>query len=194
MSEESSSAFQAAAALFVFDGDLRVVCWNAGAEKLTGLPASEAVGRACWEVIAGQDDEGGIVCHKGCSRARLLREGRCVASTEFNARTSDGHRRLSFETVAVRSEAGPLFLHVMKDAPPPPEPEMAAFRGPPPRLTPRQREILGLIGEGQPVKTVARRLGLMETTVRNHVRLLLIALGAHSQLEAVARARAHGLI
>jgi DNA-binding NarL/FixJ family response regulator len=44
------------------------------------------------------------------------------------------------------------------------------------------------------VKTIARRLGLMETTVRNHVRLLLLALGAHSQLEAVARARAHGLL
>ena len=44
------------------------------------------------------------------------------------------------------------------------------------------------------MKTVARKLGLRETTVRNHVRLLLLALGAHSQLEAVARARAFGLL
>jgi DNA-binding CsgD family transcriptional regulator len=30
--------------------------------------------------------------------------------------------------------------------------------------------------------------------VRNHVRLLFVALDAHSQLEAVARARAFGLL
>ncbi len=190
---ESSSVFQSAAALFVFDSDLRVVCWNEAAEQLTGLPAAEVVGRACWEVVAGEDDEGGIVCHRGCSRARLVREGRGVASTEFYARTSEGRRRLSFETIVARGDAGPLFLHLMREAPPP-ERDVAAPLGPPPRLTPRQCEILGLIGEGQPVKTVAQRLGLMETTVRNHVRLLLIALGAHSQLEAVARARMFGLI
>jgi DNA-binding NarL/FixJ family response regulator len=63
-----------------------------------------------------------------------------------------------------------------------------------PRLTPRQHEILGLLAEGKAVKKIARLLGLTETTVRNHVRLLLLALGAHSQLEAVARARAHGLL
>ena len=34
----------------------------------------------------------------------------------------------------------------------------------------------------------------METTVRNHIRLLFLAPGAHSQLEAVARARSCGLV
>jgi len=44
------------------------------------------------------------------------------------------------------------------------------------------------------VKTVARGLGLAETTVRNHIRLLFLELGVHSQLEAVARARAYKLV
>lgn len=35
---------------------------------------------------------------------------------------------------------------------------------------------------------------LMETAVRNHIRLLHIALGPHSQLEAIVRARALGLV
>ena len=51
-----------------------------------------------------------------------------------------------------------------------------------------------LLAQGNAVKTIARELGLRESTVRNHVRLLLQALGAHSQLEAVARARAFGLV
>ncbi len=57
------------------------------------------------------------------------------------------------------------------------------------RLSPRQRDVLVLISGGVRVKEIAARLGLSETTVRNHVRLLLRRLGCHSQLEAVARAR-----
>ncbi len=34
----------------------------------------------------------------------------------------------------------------------------------------------------------------METTVRNHIRLLFPELGVHSQLETVARGRAYELI
>src|SRR5262245_22522504 len=178
----------------VFGDDLRIVCWNDGAEQLTGIPMAEAVGRPCWEVIAGHDDRGDLTCHEGCSRARLVREGRTVPPALIHARTASGRRRLAFETITATSHAGPLFLHVIHDAPARAVDERPAPVGPPPQLTPRQREILTLLADGNPVKTVARKLGLMETTVRNHVRLLLVALGAHSQLEAVARARAHGLL
>jgi DNA-binding NarL/FixJ family response regulator len=135
-----------------------------------------------------------MVCHAGCSRARLVREGRCVAAANLHVRTREGRRRLAFETITTLGGSERLFLHVLRDAPAPPPEKLATPAGPPPRLTPRQLEILGLLAEGQPVKTVARRLGLMETTVRNHIRLLFLALGAHSQLEAVARARAFGLL
>jgi len=57
------------------------------------------------------------------------------------------------------------------------------------RLSPRQRDVLVLMSDGVRVKEIAVRLGLSETTVRNHIRLLLRRLECHSQLEAVARAR-----
>ncbi|MEI8106091.1 MAG: LuxR C-terminal-related transcriptional regulator [Actinomycetes bacterium] len=195
MTGRKTSGYESSAALFIFDRDLEVILWNPGAEALTGIAAEDAVGRQCWEVIGGEDDEGAMVCHAGCSRARQLREGRSVPKDEFFARTATGRSRLSFETISAHSESGPRFLHLMREAPCKEVAPVAEARlGPPPNLTPRQREILGLIGGGQPVKVVAARLGLMETTVRNHVRLLLVALGAHSQLEAVARARSFGLI
>jgi DNA-binding CsgD family transcriptional regulator len=176
----------------VFDDDLQVLCWNDGAEALTGIPAAEAVGRPCWEVIAGRDDEGATVCHRGCSRARIVREGRCLPAEVLHARTAGGRRRIALETIAAPADEGTLFIHVMRDAPAEPEPDRAP--GPPPQLTPRQQQILELLAEGRAPKVVARELGLMETTVRNHIRLLHLALGAHSQLEAIARARAFGLI
>jgi PAS domain S-box-containing protein len=188
------SSFSSGSAIFVFDEDLRIITWNEGAERLTGIRAEEAIGRQCWEVVAGEDDRGGVICHKGCSRARLLREGRCPSTIELHARTSNGRRRLAVESIAAPADDCACFIHLMRDAPAAAGSNGAGSPGRLPRLTPRQAEILGLLAEGLPVKTVAQQLGLKETTVRNHVRLLLLELGAHSQLEAVARARAHQLL
>jgi len=192
--DRRADGFASDTAIMVFGDDLRIVCWNEGAERLTGTPAAEAIGRACWEVVAGHDDRGDLVCHERCSRARLMREGHVVPTAHLHARTPGGRRRLSFETISSRTEYGPLYLHVIHDAPASasehhPEPE-----GELPELTARQREILALLAEGKVVKSVARDLGLMESTVRNHVRHLLRTLGAHSQLQAVARARALGIL
>ena len=54
-------------------------------------------------------------------------------------------------------------------------------------LTPREREILGLMAEGMDNREVAARLSVSYATVRSHVRHLLGKLGARSKLEAVVR-------
>lgn len=53
-------------------------------------------------------------------------------------------------------------------------------------LTPRQAEILELLERGRSTKQIAEELQLSIETVRNHIRHLLRAIGAHSRLEAVA--------
>jgi DNA-binding CsgD family transcriptional regulator len=178
----------------VFDEDLQVLCWNEGAQALTGIPPQEAVGRPCWEVIAGRDDDGGLICHRGCSRARIVREGRCLPAEVLQARTANGCRRISLETIAAQADEGALFIHVLRDAPASEPERREETVEPAPQLTPRQQQILELLAAGQAPKVIARGLGLRETTVRNHIRLLFLALGVHSQLEAVARARAFGLV
>ena len=55
-------------------------------------------------------------------------------------------------------------------------------------LTPREREILGLMAEGLDNRDIARELGISYTTVRSHVRHLLSKMGARSKLEAVVKA------
>lgn len=61
-------------------------------------------------------------------------------------------------------------------------------------LTPRQLQVLLLLGEGVPARTIAVQLDLAESTVRNHIRSVLVKLGCHSQLEAVATGRRKGLL
>jgi DNA-binding NarL/FixJ family response regulator len=61
-------------------------------------------------------------------------------------------------------------------------------------LTPRELEVLSLLAEGLPNKTVASRLGISEHTVKFHVNAVMSKLGAQSRTEAVVRATRMGLI
>lgn len=74
----------------------------------------------------------------------------------------------------------------------------AAMREPPlagsDQLTAREREVLQLVAEGLPNKTIARRLGISDHTVKFHVAALMNKLGAASRTEAVHLGARRGLI
>ena len=53
-------------------------------------------------------------------------------------------------------------------------------------LTPRQAQVLELLERGRSTSQIAEDLHLSTETVRNHIRHVLRATGAHSRLEAVA--------
>lgn len=61
-------------------------------------------------------------------------------------------------------------------------------------LTPRETEVLQLLAEGLPNKTIARRLDISEHTVKFHVNAIMNKLDAQSRTEAVVRATQLGLI
>ena len=61
-------------------------------------------------------------------------------------------------------------------------------------LTPRELEILTLVGQGLSNKLIARALDITEGTVKTHVKNLLEKLDATSRTEAVAVAARRGLI
>jgi DNA-binding CsgD family transcriptional regulator len=61
-------------------------------------------------------------------------------------------------------------------------------------LTPRQAEVLRLLGEGLSTEAIASRLGVAVETARNHIRAVLRNLGVHSRLEAVVAGRERGLL
>jgi DNA-binding NarL/FixJ family response regulator len=61
-------------------------------------------------------------------------------------------------------------------------------------LTPRELDVLRLLGQGQDPRSIARDLGISLHTCRGHVKSVLSKLGVHSQLEAVVVATRTGLI
>ena len=60
-------------------------------------------------------------------------------------------------------------------------------------LTPREREILCHLAEGQSNKVIARNLGISDGTVKLHVKAILRKLGVHSRVEAAVLAVEHNL-
>lgn len=62
------------------------------------------------------------------------------------------------------------------------------------KLTRREHEVLGLMASGLDNHEIAARLHVEYTTSRTHVRSLISKLGAHSKLEAVAKAGELGLL
>jgi len=61
-------------------------------------------------------------------------------------------------------------------------------------LTPRERQVLGLLSEGLSNREIALRLGVAERTAKFHVNAILGKLGAESRTEAVVVAARLGLI
>ncbi len=55
-------------------------------------------------------------------------------------------------------------------------------------LTPREKEILCLLAEGQSNKVIARNLGISDGTVKLHVKAILRKLDVHSRVEAAVMA------
>jgi PAS domain S-box-containing protein len=60
-------------------------------------------------------------------------------------------------------------------------------------LTPREREVLGLISHGMADADIAAKLGLTRSTVRNHVATLYSKIGVHSRSSAIIWARERGI-
>ncbi len=66
--------------------------------------------------------------------------------------------------------------------------------GPQESLTPREVEVIELLAEGLPNKTIATRLGISDQTVKFHVASIYGKLGAANRTDAVRRAVRRGLI
>ncbi|URI07060.1 response regulator transcription factor [Aquincola tertiaricarbonis] len=61
-------------------------------------------------------------------------------------------------------------------------------------LTPREMDVLQLLGDGLDNKTISLRLDIALGTVKSHVKAVLEKLGASSRTQAVAAGQARGLV
>ena len=113
-----------------------------------------------------------------------------VPSTQYavDVQAIAGRVRLEVNSVPLLRDEQVVGVLVLVANPPLPAPPRRV------RLTPRQRDVLRLLGQGAATDQIATELHITRETVRNHIRAILAALGAHSRVEAVAQARHAGLL
>ena len=199
-------------AVFVVAPDYRIAYWDSRSEFFTGIRAEDAVGKPCYDVVLGEREGGERFCSWGCSVMRMSQEGRPVTSYDMQVSSPSGGKRwVNVSTLSIDDEDGTYLVHLMRDSQGTHETlDMAqnlirlskknernatlTERRDLPALTARQLEVLEHLSEGKSVKEIKAELHLSEATVRNHIRSVLQALGAHSQLEALARARDLGIL
>jgi len=62
------------------------------------------------------------------------------------------------------------------------------------KLTPRERQVLQALAEGQDSKEIAGKLKITVETERTHMVNILNKLGVHSRLQALVFAARHGIV
>lgn len=168
---------------------------------ISGLNAARFLGN-CFEIdisdLAPQVRCPVLVAHTKDDPLMPFSEGVLLASMIPGARflPLEGSNHIPFETDA----AWPVFLEEMRAflpavalAPParPADPAPAAGAA---ILTPRQRQILQEVAQGQTAKQIARKLNLSPRTVEMHVARVLATLQCSSRAEAVHKAGEAGLL
>jgi DNA-binding NarL/FixJ family response regulator len=96
---------------------------------------------------------------------------------------------MSLRRQASKTPETDTFVRIESPAVPPERRELI-----PPQLTPRQLEVLSLLGEGLSNKLICRRLNIAPGTVKVHITGILRELGVASRLQAVVAARRCGLL
>jgi DNA-binding CsgD family transcriptional regulator len=168
---------------YVFDREIRIRWLNEYARRIFG----DRVGRNALRYVAPED--------AGHAREQFARKVVGGFPTEFALDVFDaegGRLRLQISSVPLRSRDSVVGVFGVAV----PAVAVAVGRTDPPdfTLTARQHEVLRLLDEGLGTTELAARLGVTVETARNHVRAVLLELGVHSRLEAVAVARRYGLL
>jgi PAS domain S-box-containing protein len=195
--------------VFVIDAEGRLVSWNRAAERILGYSAREVIGRPCCEILAGHDEHDNLLCYPGCHVRSLTAMGEAIQNFDMRVRTKAGPAVwVNVSVLVVKGASGQgrhgLTVHIFHDVTATKElltlvHERLATAGhqdaaPVETLTRREVEVLRLLATGVKTKEIADRLHVSEATVRNHVQHILIKLGAHTRLEAVALAMRHRLL
>jgi len=204
-------------ALFAIDGDQRVTFWNQACEDLTGVPATEAMGSSCHEILRGHDPSGRQFCAPNCPVAQLAKGG--PSPSTFSIRISAGEAgrvHLNVGTMLVPSgiDGEWMVVHFMRRGHCKTSAGLLARDGPGKNiegnshqqamagnashglalLTEREREILCLMAYGQTTDVISQRLHISVITVRNHIQRLMAKLNVHSRVEAVSCAHRNQLV
>jgi DNA-binding CsgD family transcriptional regulator len=202
-------------AVFAIDSADRVILWNKKCEELLGRSAHAVLGKRCYDVIGGRDENGNIYCYRNCPVAFQTREKPTEPVQRFQLSVEagkEGRKWIEVSMFAIPSYHPALstVVHVLREGKQKTSPlerelakeadareplwPMTTNEGQPVGLTPREKEILRCLAEGMSTPDIGKELFIAPVTVRNHIQAILHKLDVHTKLAAVVFAYQHNLI
>lgn len=176
------------------DLTMRVVLWNQAATEITGYEASELLGCRCY--LKGNRLDLERFCRAECPvMGEDISPSGCRGCLKWQHPWTMimpvRHMDVAFFILIFRQVPFPRVLPTCRETSSPGpltryaaplEPEVARRLL---ALTPREREILGLLAGGKTAKPIATALEVSLPTVRTHIQSILKKLEVHSCLEAM---------
>lgn len=87
--------------VFTTDQDHRILSFNRAAERITGVPREQAIGRKCFDVLCAD------VCQSACTLRTTMETGRPIINQHVTILNSDGRRvPISISTAVLRDAQG----------------------------------------------------------------------------------------
>jgi PAS domain S-box-containing protein len=193
----------------------KIMSWNKAAEKLFGYSASEAVHKACYDILEGMGPLGTRVCHQNCSVAECAGGSTEIPNFDMSVKTGSGERLwINMSTIVFDNQrtGRRLLIHLAHDVTEQKKSEElthkmldlskqlssvgeASVRAAPiAPLSEQEKHILRRFAEGKDSDEVAHILGISPQTLRNHLHHINQKLRTHNRLEAVMNAIQRKLI
>ncbi len=179
---------------FAIDLDQNIIFWNAKAERILGYGPEQVLGRKCYEVLQGLALDGTTpFCTRDCPAMAAARTGHIPAAKQARMQCSSGERkRVAVIPLIVGDGRGrTLLVHMFHETPDEGSNPKQADALP---LTPREREILGMLAQEKRPADIAADLSISVHTVRKHISNATGKLHSHGAMAAVLAAQRQHLI
>ncbi len=153
----------------VADGDGVVVAQNKSARRMFG----SGTGKYCWDVVGKLEVDAGetLPCRRGCVLELLASGMDCSEHTQFKM----GGKRHEIACIPVDGVVVCMLNSMSNESP-------KFWQS----LSPREREVLLLLANGETSASAAARLDICESTVRAHVQKMRTKLDAKTRAAVVA--------
>jgi PAS domain S-box-containing protein len=187
-----------------------ILSWNGAAERLFGYPASEVLGKSCFQILHGRGVLGTEVCHEGCSILECTAGQTEIPNFDLEVRLRSGKRSwVNLSTVVWQNPRNQhrLVIHLAHDITRQKKAERATEKmlqmsrqfdkvaedatpavSPVAALSDQELQILRLFASGKNSPEIAKSLQISLQTLRNHLHHINQKLRTHNRLEAVMHA------
>jgi DNA-binding CsgD family transcriptional regulator len=178
---------------FAVDRKGIIVLWNAEAENTLGFSRHEALGKKCWELLCGIDNNGNQYCCRFCPLLEMNFRHEPVHSFHSSYKTASD-QRVQFEVscLTVFDKPGTeMLLHICRPNAMPVETEEVQTSSFTPAseqigaLSQREQEILELLAKRVSTRDIAEEMSISIRTVRTHIQHLMYKLQVHKRTDAV---------